>query len=94
VLLKFYEALAPMLVRRIASAVQTDPKALAAELREFDHAEYGGAPLLGVKGVSIIAHGSSDARAIKNAIKVGIRAVESRMSDHIGVSLATDAPSA
>jgi phosphate acyltransferase len=93
VLLKFYEALAPMLVKRIASAANADPKALATELREFDHAEYGGAPLLGVKGVSIIAHGSSDARAIKNAIKVGIRAVESRMSDHIGMSLASDAAS-
>jgi phosphate acyltransferase len=94
VLLKFYEALAPMLVKRIAHAAKADPKALATELREFDHAEYGGAPLLGVKGVSIIAHGASDARAIKNAIKVGIRAVESRMSDHIGTSLATDTPAA
>ncbi|WP_366921618.1 phosphate acyltransferase PlsX [Metallumcola ferriviriculae] len=35
----------------------------------MDYSEYGGAPLLGVDGVSIISHGSSDAKAIKNAIK-------------------------
>jgi glycerol-3-phosphate acyltransferase PlsX len=90
VLLKFYEALAPMLLGRIAKAANADAAALARDLREFDHAEYGGAPLLGVKGVSIISHGSSDARSLKNAIKVGIRAVESRMSEHIGASLATE----
>ncbi|PKM89282.1 MAG: phosphate--acyl-ACP acyltransferase [Firmicutes bacterium HGW-Firmicutes-12] len=36
----------------------------------LDYAEYGGAPLLGVNGVSIICHGSSKAAAIKNAIRV------------------------
>ncbi len=39
-------------------------------LRErLDPAEYGGAPLLGVNGVTIIAHGSSNARAIRNAVR-------------------------
>lgn len=36
----------------------------------LDYAEYGGAPLLGIKGVSVICHGSSKAKAIKNAIRV------------------------
>lgn len=49
-------------------------------LRQFkarlDYAEYGGAPLLGVKGVSIICHGSSKAEAIKNAIRVAKECVE------------------
>jgi glycerol-3-phosphate acyltransferase PlsX len=36
--------------------------------RRFDYAEYGGAPLLGLGGVVMIAHGSSSVRAIKNAI--------------------------
>jgi phosphate acyltransferase len=49
----------------------------------FDYSDYGGAPLLGVKGVSIISHGSSSPRAIKNAIKVAARAVETRMVEHI-----------
>jgi glycerol-3-phosphate acyltransferase PlsX len=38
--------------------------------RRLDYSEYGGAPLLGVKGVCIIGHGSSNAKAIKNAIRV------------------------
>ena len=42
----------------------------------LDYAEYGGAPLLGVKGVSIICHGSSKAEAIKNAIRVAKECVE------------------
>jgi len=37
--------------------------------KAFDHHEYGGAPLLGVQGVCIIAHGSANARAIRNAIR-------------------------
>ncbi len=36
--------------------------------QRLDSAEYGGAPLLGLKGVSIVAHGSSSAKAIKNAV--------------------------
>jgi glycerol-3-phosphate acyltransferase PlsX len=38
--------------------------------KAFDYSEYGGAPLLGVNGVSIVSHGSSKATAIRNAIKV------------------------
>ena len=46
----------------------------------LDYTEYGGAPLLGVNGVSIICHGSSSANAIKNAIRVAVQAVESGLS--------------
>lgn len=42
----------------------------------MDYTEYGGAPLLGVQGVSIIAHGSSNAKAVKNAIRVAREAAE------------------
>ncbi|HEX3820582.1 MAG TPA: phosphate acyltransferase PlsX [Candidatus Sulfotelmatobacter sp.] len=38
--------------------------------KRLDHTEYGGAPLLGVKGACIITHGSSNANAMKNAIRV------------------------
>lgn len=44
--------------------------------KNLDYAEYGGAPLLGVKGNVIIAHGRSEAKAIKNAIGAAKRAVE------------------
>ncbi|OCL26051.1 phosphate acyltransferase [Orenia metallireducens] len=37
--------------------------------KKMDYTEYGGAPLLGIDGITIISHGSSNAKAIKNAIK-------------------------
>ncbi|HHY05833.1 MAG TPA: phosphate acyltransferase PlsX [Clostridia bacterium] len=45
----------------------------------LDYAEYGGAPLLGVKGLSIICHGSSNAYAIQNAIRVASLCIKKRM---------------
>jgi glycerol-3-phosphate acyltransferase PlsX len=44
--------------------------------RQMDYAEYGGAPLLGVKGISIICHGSSKAYAIQNAVNLAISCLE------------------
>jgi phosphate acyltransferase len=84
VLLKFYEAIAPTLVGMLAKGASLDPKQLAGALKHLDYSEYGGAPLLGVRGVSIICHGKSSPQAIKNGIKVALRAVETRMNDHIG----------
>jgi glycerol-3-phosphate acyltransferase PlsX len=49
----------------------------------LDYAEYGGAPLIGLDGVAIIAHGGSDSRAIKNAIRAGRDAVEQDVNRHI-----------
>lgn len=51
--------------------------------QRLDYAEYGGAPLLGVDGVSIIAHGRSNMKAIKNAIMVAARLVESQTNRQI-----------
>jgi glycerol-3-phosphate acyltransferase PlsX len=53
----------------------------------LDYSAYGGAPLLGVNGISIIAHGKSSARALKNAVKVAARAATSRLDEHIGTRL-------
>lgn len=49
--------------------------------RKMDYGEYGGAPLLGVNGVVIIAHGRADAQAIKNALRVAQEAASSGMLD-------------
>jgi len=46
-------------------------------IKKLDYSEYGGAPLLGVDGVSMVCHGSSDAKAIKSAVSAAVRAVES-----------------
>jgi glycerol-3-phosphate acyltransferase PlsX len=53
----------------------------------LDYAEYGGAPLLGVNGVTIIGHGRSDARAIRNAIRAAINAVENDVVECIQTSI-------
>ena len=52
-----------------------------------DYAEYGGAPLLGVNGCVIIAHGKSNPKAIKNAIFQAIRFVENDVNEKIKESL-------
>ncbi len=51
--------------------------------KKLDYAEYGGAPLLGVKGVSIIGHGRSDAKAVRNAIRAALRAAEHQLHERI-----------
>ena len=51
--------------------------------RRLDYAEYGGAPLLGLDGVGIVAHGGSSARAIKNAIRAAKEEVQQDINGHI-----------
>ncbi len=51
--------------------------------KEIDYAEYGGAPLLGVDGCAIISHGSSNAKAIKNAIFQAINYTQSDVNRKI-----------
>jgi glycerol-3-phosphate acyltransferase PlsX len=48
--------------------------------KEIDYAEHGGAPLLGVDGISIIAHGASSGKAIKNAIRVAYESVSRELN--------------
>ena len=65
--------------------------------KRLDHTEYGGAPLLGVKGACFITHGSSNVNAIKNAIRVASefverdtnRKIESEMAKMRSASLVT-----
>jgi glycerol-3-phosphate acyltransferase PlsX len=55
-----------------------------------DYAEYGGAPLLGVDGVVIIGHGRSNAKAVKNAVRVAVHAVEQGMLEAIRAGVKGD----
>ncbi|HMI45863.1 MAG TPA: hypothetical protein VK491_06830, partial [Gemmatimonadaceae bacterium] len=87
IVLKFYEAVAPLIVRVLSEHPGIDAEHVKSALKGFDSTNSGGAPLLGVRGVSIICHGNSPPRAIKNAIKVAVRAVETRMNDQIGKKL-------
>jgi glycerol-3-phosphate acyltransferase PlsX len=90
VVLKFYESVGRLFVGLVKQLV---PDLLQrAELRELfrilDYSEYGGAPLLGVKGVSIICHGASPANAFKNAVRVAVQSVQADLSKHIGAEFA------
>ena len=51
--------------------------------KEVDYAEHGGAPLLGVNGVCIIAHGASSTKAIKNAVRVGYESARHDVNRHL-----------
>lgn len=85
--LKVVEGVGSMITGRLLKSLETLNEAelkpvLPALLRlrqELDYRGTGGAPLLGVKGVCIIAHGSSDALAIKNSLRVAAEAVASGM---------------
>jgi glycerol-3-phosphate acyltransferase PlsX len=49
----------------------------------MDYSEYGGAPLLGVRGVCVIGHGRSNANAVKNAIRVAAGLARARINERI-----------
>lgn len=59
--------------------------------KRLDYAEYGGAPLLGLNGICIVAHGRSNALAIKNAVRVASQAVQHDVVANIAKGLADTA---
>ncbi len=92
IVLKFYEAIAPMIVQRVAATLGAGDGEMEDALKGLDYTESGGAPLLGVRGVSIISHGKSSPRALKNAIRVAARAADSRLNEDIAHRLAEPVP--
>lgn len=98
VVLKFGEGLAEALLTLIREEIRKHPVArLSAKLflrgvfkdiwAKVDYAEYGGALLLGVKGVAIISHGGSKAKAIKNAIRAACELVQQNINQSISEKL-------
>jgi glycerol-3-phosphate acyltransferase PlsX len=90
IVLKFYESVGRLIIPLIRNKA---PEVLQrADVREalavLDYTNYGGAPLLGVKGVTIICHGASTANAIKNAIRVAIQSVDHALSQQVGAEFA------
>jgi glycerol-3-phosphate acyltransferase PlsX len=93
VVLKSSEALAEGIIGGLRESFMATPLTKLAGLmakpamkrfkKKLDYAEYGGAPLLGVKGVSIIGHGRSDHKAVRNAIRAALRAAEHRLHERI-----------
>jgi glycerol-3-phosphate acyltransferase PlsX len=91
------EHIGGMLKRAIKSSL-TSQLGYALSKRAFDdfrkrtdYSEYGGAPLLGVKGITVIGHGRSNPNAIKNAIRVATELCRSRVNEKIEQELSAAA---
>ena len=78
VILKLYEGLGSVLMHKIKEGLMSSTRgkiggvlikpALKETMKSFDASEYGGAPMLGLKGLVVKSHGSSDANEVKNSI--------------------------
>lgn len=99
VVLKFAEGLSSTLLNMIKEEAKRSLVATAGALlmkpgfrrlkKRMDPNEYGGAPLLGINGVVIIAHGGSNAKAIYNALRVAREGVQNRYVEIIAERMAT-----
>jgi phosphate acyltransferase len=85
ILLKFYESVAGFVFGLLRQELTGDgsEETFGRVSRMLDYAEYGGAPLLGVNGISIICHGGSPPRAITNAILSAVTATDAHMVGHM-----------
>lgn len=95
--IKLAEGLATGLIKKMAQMIASEDPKLAEAFKpiirqfyaDYDYHEYGGAPLLGVNGISLICHGSSEARTITNAIVRAKQFATSGVNQHIIEQLAT-----
>lgn len=104
IVLKSCEATAKAVSKWLKQEIKASPVRMAGALlakgafkalkEKSSYETYGGSPLLGVNGVVIIAHGSSSALAVRNAIRVAVETVESRVNPRIEAALAEAAASA
>ncbi|HWR38670.1 MAG TPA: phosphate acyltransferase PlsX [Patescibacteria group bacterium] len=101
IVLKTGEGLASTIMQLVKDAVKSSSiwaklasmlvlPALNKLKKKLDHAEYGGAPLLGINGGFIICHGSSRAKAIKNSIRVAHEFTEKNVVGHICENIAKE----
>lgn len=98
VLLKTTEGVAKELLSAVKGAIMSSfmskigglliKKSLKNLKKRLDYTEYGGAPILGVDGVLVKAHGSSNAKAFFNAIKYAEKAVDAEIVEKIRASAA------
>lgn len=102
VVLKAAEGFAEFFVRSLATELRKSWRSKLGALilrpcfqsfrKRLDYAEYGGAPLLGINGVCFIAHGSSNNRAVANAIVRASQAVDSKLVDTIRLAMVREVP--
>ncbi len=104
IVLKSCEATAKAVSKWLKTEIKASPVRMAGAMlakgafkalkEKSSYETYGGSPLLGVNGVVIIAHGSSSALAIRNAIRVGLETVQHRVNPRIEEALAAISPAA
>lgn len=102
--LKTAEGVAEMFAKMIKAGVPTNKlmqtmywplkKVMKPIRKHMDYAEVGGSPLLGLNGTCIIAHGRSNAKAMKNAILMADKAVRTELVEHIREAVDRELPSA
>lgn len=99
IVLKLAEGMAEGLFQEIVSELEKKPELLKQIQgvmkdihKKHDWQEYGGAPLLGVGGYSLICHGRSGPKAIKNAIRVGKQLTASKINERIVEQIAKSIP--
>ena len=100
VILKMYEGVGNAMIKKINDGMMRSLRskvgallikpALKATLKDFDVSQYGGAPLLGLKGLVVKSHGSSDANEIKNSILQCIQFKEQNISEKIKEHMNTE----
>lgn len=97
VVLKLVEGMAEALHSLVDEGVkrrETGNEALDGLRKKLDYAEYGGAPILGVKGVGIVCHGSSSAKAIKNGIRTAAEYANKRIPARLAAHMERYQPEA
>lgn len=89
-MLKMAEGMSGFILRQFSNGLATSPevqKGVARVNEKLDYSEYGGALVLGCRGVVIKAHGRSKAKAIMNAIKLTSGFIKDKLNDHIVAEL-------
>lgn len=93
IVLKTAEGVASLITTQLKDTIMASAVAKTASLflkpvfqklkKKMDYSEYGGVPLLGINGTVIIGHGSSNARAVRNAIWAGYESAQNDINAHI-----------
>ena len=93
VLIKFAEGVGGLVRSILDEEARRDPisaiggllmkPAFGRASQRMDYRAFGGATLLGARGIVVIGHGRSDAEAVKTAVSVALRAIENRVVDAI-----------
>src|SRR6202007_2633407 len=84
------EELSSTITMRVGSLLTR--RALRHFRRRVDYSEYGGAPLLGVAGVTIVGHGRSSAKAVRNAVAMAYRFAAERFIQRVEQTIAAASP--